>query len=71
MAHKSERLDRTAFFVGTHDDAKANFKRQVHEQTPAERLSSAWVRVCRIHGVDPAAKGLLDRTAFSMRQRER
>jgi len=64
--HASERLDRTAFRMGKAADVNEETDRLRKSLTPTERLNAAWVRVCRIYGIDPYNPPPFDRTAFKM-----
>lgn len=66
--HPSERLDRTAFTSGKHDQVAHEQRAARLAFTPIERLEASWVRTCRLNGIDPYNPPPFDRTAFSMRK---
>lgn len=66
--HPTERLDRTAFRGGKLAEVNAETDRLRRALSPAERLEAAWVRTCRVYGIDPYDPPPMDRTraAFQM-----
>lgn len=68
MSHPSERLDRTAHFASTHAEASARARRARLALSPIERLEAAWIRTCRVYGIDPRNCPPMDRRAFAMRK---
>ena len=68
MPDDVDRMDRTAFFAGTHDEVKAYQREQMRATTPQERLRTAWELTRRINGEDLASAIPMDRTVFSMRK---
>ncbi len=71
MIHSSERLDRTAFTSGTHAEVARVQQAARQAMTPSERLEAAWVRTCRVYGIDPYDPPPMRKDVFSMRRQPR
>ncbi len=65
--HSSERLDRTAFRSGKIEDVNRESEALRRALTPSERLNAAWVRTCRVHGLDPYNMPPTDRANAAFR----
>ena len=65
--HVSERLDRTAFRSGRTEEVNRETEALRRALTPGERLDAAWVRTCRIYGIDPFDPPPMDRTRAAFR----
>ena len=61
-------MDRTAFFMGTHEEVRAHQREQMRAMSPSERLAHAWELTRRAYGEDLTKKIPMDRTVFSMRK---
>ncbi len=66
---KEFKLDRTAFSMGTFEDA-SNWVAYWRTRPLAERLQAAWMLTCRAYGYSEDRPPKLDRTFFSMRKSE-
>ena len=65
--HSSERLDRTAFRSGKADDMSREEAILRKQLSPSARLNAAWVRTCRVYGIDPYNPPPMDRTRAAFR----
>lgn len=65
--HASEQLDRTASRSGRAGDVNRETEALRRGLTPGERLEAAWVRTCRIYGIDPYAPPPMDRSRAAFR----
>lgn len=61
-------MDRSAFFMGSHEEVKQRQREQMRAMTPSERLAHAWDLTRRAYGEDLSEKIRMDRTVFSMRK---
>ena len=71
MTHASERMDRTAFASGKHEDVARVQRAARRAMTPSQRLEAAWVRTCRVYGIDPYDPPPMRKDVFAMRKQPR
>lgn len=65
--HPSERLDRTASRSGRIEEVNRETEALRRAMTPGQRLDAAWVRTCRVYGIDPYDPPPMDRTRAAFR----
>lgn len=65
--HPAERLDRGVARSGKVAEVNAQTDRLRRGLAPSERLDAAWVRTCRVYGIDPFDPPPMDRSRAAFR----
>ena len=61
-------MNRTAFASGTHAEVSRAQRAARQAMTPSQRLEAAWVRTCRVYGIDPHDPPPMRKDVFAMRK---
>ena len=63
------KLDRNAFWSGTHEEQELRDREISKNMSVEERLRASWYLTLRAYGYDPENPPRMDKTVFSVRKR--